>query len=194
MVTATRREAREAASERPSGARRASGALGSVALTLLAAGGLVCILLVILAFFFHITVVMFATGSMSPTIPAGSIALVREVPATQVHVGDVVTVDRSPELPITHRVIGIDGTRDGVVSFRMKGDANTAADPVEYRTSTVRTVLWSVPGLARAIVWLRNPLVLGAITLGAAALVTWAFWPREDRGRRTPERAREEES
>lgn len=189
MVTTTRREARETAPVRPSGARRVSRALGSMVLTLLAAGGAVCILLVILAIFFHITIVMFATGSMSPTIPAGSIALVREVPATTMRVGDVVTVDRSPELPITHRVIAIDGTRDGVVSFRMKGDANTAADPVEYRTSTVRAVLWSVPGLARAIVWFRDPIVLGAITIAAAALVTWAFWPREDGGERVRARS-----
>lgn len=36
------------------------------------------------------------------------------------------------------------------------------------------------PGAAYVVVWLSNPYVLGSITLAAAALVLWAFWPRRD--------------
>ena len=50
---------------------------------------------------------MFKTGSMSPTITAGSVALVREIPASEINVGDVVTVDREDALPVTHRVTSI---------------------------------------------------------------------------------------
>lgn len=64
----------------------------------------------------------------------------------------------------------------------MKGDANLAADAHPYSVSTVRRVLGSLPGLARVVVWFSNPLVLGSLALGASALVTWAFWPRDDRG------------
>jgi len=169
---------------RPRGiATRARGLVGRIALDVLALGGLVCILLVIASFVFKISIVMFATGSMSPTIPAGSIALVREVPATEIAVGDVVTVDRSEsqQLPVTHRVIEILGEDEGVVTFRMQGDDNADADPEPYVESTVRLVLWSAPGLATVIVQLQNPLVLGGITIGATVLVTWAFWPRERR-------------
>jgi len=170
----------------PSGSatgRRGRGILANAVLDILAAGGLVCILLVIAAFAFKITVIMFATGSMSPAIPTGSIAFVREIPASDMQVGDVVTVDRSPELPVTHRVVEI-VSRDGdTVTFRMKGDANADPDPIGYTKQTVRLVMFSIPGLASVIVWFQNPFVLGAITLAAAALVTWAFWPRQPASR-----------
>jgi len=158
---------------------RARRVLGSILLDVLALGGLICILLVIAAFVFKITLIMFATGSMSPAIPTGSVALVREIPASEMSVGDVVTVDRGRELPVTHRVIeilSVDGDR---ATFRMQGDANADPDPVDYTAERVRLVMWSIPGLAGVIVWFQNPFVLGAITLAAAALVTWAFWPRQ---------------
>lgn len=180
-----------AAPARPRGRR----IVGGVVLDILAAGGLVCILLVIAALVFKITIVMFATGSMSPAIPTGSIAFVREIPASDVAVGDVVTVDRSPALPVTHRVVEVLSTQGGSATFRMKGDANDAPDPVDYTADTVRLVLWSIPGVASVIVWFQNPFVLGALTLAAAGLVTWAFWPREppqspQRGGEAPDRVR----
>lgn len=164
-------------------ARRARSIAGRVLLDVLAFGGLVCILLVAASFLFKVSIVMFATGSMTPTIPAGSIAFVREIPATEIAVGDVVTVDRSDmqQLPVTHRVIEIVDTSGDVVTFRMQGDANADPDIAPYEETTVRLVLWSIPGLADVIVWFQNPFVLGGITLGATVLVTWAFWPRDGR-------------
>lgn len=159
-------------------ARRSRGIVGRILLDVLALGGLVCILLVVASFVFKVSIVMFATGSMSPTIPAGSIALVREVPATEIEVGDVVTVDRDPELPVTHRVLEIQGVDGDLVTFTMQGDDNVDPDPFPYVETTVREVLWSAPGLANAVVRLQDPFVLGGITLGATVLVTWAFWPR----------------
>ena len=164
-------------------AGRARGILGSVLLNVLAVGGSICILLVLAALLFHVTIVMFATGSMAPTIPSGSIAFVREMPARDISVGDVVTVERPGELPVTHRVVEVRGVEGDSATFRMKGDANVEADPFDYTATTVRLVMWSFPGVAPVIVWFRNPFLLGAITLGAAALVTWAFWPRESPAR-----------
>ncbi|QCR20801.1 signal peptidase I [Agrococcus sp. SGAir0287] len=161
--------------------RRVAALAGRLALDALALAGLACILLVVASFVFKVSIMLFATGSMSPTIPAGSIAVVREIPATYIAVGDVVTVDRDPELPITHRVVAIDAIDGDAVTFTMQGDANADADPYPYTETTVRIVVWSAPGLASAIVALRDPLVLGGITLGATALVTWAFWPRTRR-------------
>ncbi|GGC72607.1 signal peptidase I [Hoyosella rhizosphaerae] len=148
-------------------------------LNLLALGGIVCIILVILAFTFNISLIMFKTGSMNPTIPQGSLAVVREVPANTVEVGDIVTVDRGRgRLPITHRVIGIEPGPDGTTHISMQGDANAQPDPAIYRVTEVRTVLVSYPRLAYVIVRLSDPLVMAGITLFAALLVGWAFWPR----------------
>ena len=85
--------------------KRSWGAVvGDGALTVVAVLGAVCIALVIAAALFDVRIILFSTGSMSPTIPAGSAAVVRHIPAADIAVGDVVTVDRPGKLPITHRV------------------------------------------------------------------------------------------
>lgn len=170
--------------------------VGGLLLNLAALGGLVCIVLVILAQVWNISLIMFKTGSMSPTIPAGSLALVRQIPASDFKIGDVLTVDRPGQLPVTHRVISIDddATAGGTTrTFRMQGDANDTPDPAPYTVEHARIVLASVPGLARVVVWFSNAWVLGGITLAASVLVTWAFWPRTPKPYRenaTPRRVR----
>jgi signal peptidase len=153
--------------------------LGSAVLNLAALGGLICLILVALVFAFNVSLIMFKTGSMSPTIPAGSLSFVQEIPATEIKVGDVVTVDRPAALPITHRVTSVaDGPSNAERIITMKGDANESEDPFPYTVDTVRIVLGSVPNLAYGVVWLSNPWVMAVLTLGASGLVTWAFWPR----------------
>lgn len=147
---------------------------------LLAAGGVVCIVLVILAVTMNISLIMFKTGSMSPTIPTGSVAVVKEISADEIEIGDVVTVDRPGELPVTHRVVEYYPQGNGEALIRMKGDANPDVDPGMYRVTTAREVLWSVPELAKVIVWFGNPFVLGGISLLAALGVLWAFWPKDE--------------
>lgn len=167
--------------------RRVGRMLGDAALWIAAAAGTLCILLVVLAMTAGITLILFRTGSMSPTIPAGSVAVVQRVPAAEVEVGDVVTVDREGELPVTHRVISVAaGASDAERVLTLRGDANAADDPFPYTVSTVRVVLFSVPGIASGIAALGHPLVLGGLTAGATLLVVWAFWPhapRRDRSR-----------
>ncbi|WP_372968435.1 signal peptidase I [Microbacterium sp.] len=147
-----------------------------------AIAGTACMVLVILAFTANITLIMFRTGSMSPTIPAGSVAVVQRVPAADIEVGDVVTVDREGALPVTHRVTSVapgSGGAERVIT--MRGDANAADDPYPYTVRSVRVVLFSVPGIATVIVAMGHPYVLGGLTLAATALVVWAFWPRSGR-------------
>lgn len=159
----------------------------STILNVAAVGGALCIGWVVAALVFHLSLIMFRTGSMSPGIPAGSLALVHEIPATEARIGEIVTVDRTNQLPITHRVVKViapPGARPGTpVELVLKGDANPTVDPAPYRVSTVRQVLWSQPGLARVVVWLANPAVIGSLTVATTALVTWVFWPRRPRAR-----------
>jgi signal peptidase len=158
-------------------ARKALHVSGEVVLTLLATGGAACIVLVLAAVWFGVSVILFSTGSMTPTIPAGSAALVREIPASEVEVGDIVTVDRPDALPITHRVVAIEGT-GAVRELTLRGDANPTDDPFPYSVSHVREVIFSVPGIASAIDAAGNPVPLATVTVLMAGLVTWAFWPR----------------
>lgn len=165
----------------PSGWARVESVARNVLLDVAAVLGAICIVLVVLALVFHITLIMFKTGSMTPAIPTGSLAVVKQIPASEAHIGDVVTVDRPGELPITHRVVRTSPDPDGSTVLVLKGDANAAADPAPYTVKTVRLVLWSVPGLAYFVVWLSDPFVLGGLTIGVAALVVWALWPRDKR-------------
>ena len=184
----------DAARHAARGTRHVSDALGTTVLDLAALGGLVCIVLVVLAVVFNLTLIMFRTGSMGPGIPAGSVALVHKIPASEIRVGDLVTVDRAGVLPISHRVMSVAELTDTATRatsggdlitdrtdarvITMRGDANAAADPAPYTVTTVRVMLGSLPGLAVVVVWFSNPGVLLALTLAAASLVTWAFWPR----------------
>jgi signal peptidase len=183
----------------PKRSRRLGRVIGEVLLTTAAAGGALCLVLVIVTVFFHVSLIMFKTGSMSPTIPAGSLAVVQQIPAADIRVGDVVTVDRPGRLPITHRVTSVsgfggggDGDGGGERVVTLKGDANPVADPSPYAVSTVRRVVFALPGLAHPIAALNSPAVLGGLSLGAAAVVTWAFWPPvappRGRGRRRRKR------
>lgn len=68
------------------------------------------------------------TGSMSPSIPKGSLVFVKEVKFDQIKPGDVLTFhsDEGDEF-FTHRVIEIDKNNE---MFTTKGDANKEADPL----------------------------------------------------------------
>jgi len=165
--------------------RRAAIFVGDTFLTVLAVLGAVCVVLVALSFFFKVSIILFRTGSMSPTIPAGSAALVRQVPADSVRVGDIVTIDRPGQLSVSHRIVAVEG-EGATRSFTLRGDANPANDPIPYTVSHVRITLFSVPGIAPVIVWLGSPFVVGSCTVAAAALVLWALWPSASRSGSSP--------
>jgi signal peptidase len=171
--------------------RTFAGAIGDILLWLAAIAGVICIVVVIAALVFHVTLIMFKTGSMEPTIPTGSLAVVHEIPADQARVGDIVTVDRHGQLPVTHRVTSVTPAASGATRITLRGDANPTDDAAPYVVKTVRVVWTWVPGWARVVVWFSNPLVLAVLAIGATTLVTWAFWPREaGHGRRRARRRR----
>jgi signal peptidase len=172
----------EPSSER-SGSRgwsRAASITRSTVLDVAAVLGSLCIVLVVLAVVFHITLIMFKTGSMAPDIPTGSLAIVRQIPAEDARIGQVVTVDRPGLLPVTHRVVGTHAGPAGTTVLTLKGDANPTADPAPYAVRSVRLVLVAMPGLAYVVVWLSNPVVLGGLTIAVSSLIVWVLWPRDD--------------
>ncbi len=154
---------------------------GDVLLWACAVGGVLCTVLAVLGVFAGFGVILFRTGSMAPAIPAGSAALVREIPASEIRVGDVVTVDRAGLLPVTHRVVRVASADTGLPEARtltLRGDANAADDPAPYTVTSVRRVVAAVPGIARAVATLGDPRVLGPIAIAVSALITGLLWPR----------------
>lgn len=179
---AMRSEARARTRARAPGLARA----GDVLLTLAAVAGATCIVLAIATVVFDVRVTLFSTGSMSPTIPAGAAAVARGIPADEIEVGDVVTVERPGQLPITHRVTSVGPSAGGSAEARlitMRGDANAVPDPFPYDVERVRLVVFAVPGVAPLFAAAGTPPVMAAVTVAATTLVVAMFWPRRRRRR-----------
>ncbi|QJY46346.1 signal peptidase I [Pseudonocardia broussonetiae] len=132
------------------------------------------------------------SGSMEPTLPVGSVVVVRPRPAGEVGVGDVVTfLARDPGSAetrvVTHRVVEV---LDGP-AFRTRGDANPDPDPGVVAAADLRGVEWYVvPWVGGAMAALRTPvgLLVGGgvllLLLGAGLLLPAARPRADDRGAR----------
>ncbi len=150
-----------------------------VALVAAAVGGALCILWVIVSGVFGLGLVSFSTGSMVPTYPIGSIALVQTISPAQAHVGDVVTVDLGAGLlPITHRIMSITPTAPHAATLVLKGDANMKDDPAPYHVVRLRRVVVGLPMVASVIRLAASPLGMLGITALLTVFVTWSLWPR----------------
>lgn len=154
------------------GATRRPSRLVAPVVTVGAAAGTLCMLVVGLCFAFGIRPLVFESGSMSPTIDAGDVAFARTIDVDDVEVGDVVSVVDSRGVRVTHRVVGVD---DGELTLR--GDANPAADADRYRPERVQRVVLSVPKVGHVVEAVRSPLGLLVSAATAAALVAYAFRP-----------------
>ena len=126
---------------------------------------------------FGLGVVRLATGSMTPTYPTDSLLIVRDVAASSVVTGDVVTVTRVGAVPITHRVVSSDPGLGGA-ELVLRGDANDTVDPQPYQVQRVGLVLGGIPFGGAALATLQSPVGLGTATVAVALLVLWAWWPR----------------
>ncbi|MGB3696946.1 MAG: signal peptidase I [Gordonia sp. (in: high G+C Gram-positive bacteria)] len=148
-----------------------------LALNIGAIAGLICIVIAALSMLFGIKPLVFRSGSMSPQISTGALALARTVPASEIEVGDVVSVDNEVGTRITHRVVAVDPAGDGKVSLTLKGDANRVADPSPYVVDEADRVFASVPLLGYLAAWFssKTAIFLGGILAGA--LLMLAFGP-----------------
>lgn len=115
------------------------------------------------------------TQSMEPTLPPGTLLVVRPTPVDAIRVGDVVTYQIASGRPevVSHRVVSIATASDGTRSFVLRGDANAVADAAAVVPAQVRGVVWySVPGIG----WV-NQLVNGSrswlVPTIAAVLLTY---------------------
>lgn len=97
------------------------------------------------------------SGSMEPGISPGDTVVVRDVPASQIEPGDVITYEfetgRAGVARRTHRVVGVVNRETGRY-FRTKGDANEDADqqlvPVD---AVVGRVMLTIPYVGYVILF-----------------------------------------
>jgi signal peptidase I len=166
--------------------------LKEVVLTVAGIVGLLGIAWLACAALFGLSVVVFKTGSMAPTIPTGSAAIVQDIDAPRIEVGDIVTVGREGELPVTHRVISIEAAVGDPAArvLTLQGDANDLPDFNTYTVTEVKRVVVSLADAGFVLAVARSPFVLAATSLVVALLVIWAFWPQGDARRLSARRQR----
>lgn len=153
-----------------------------LALNIGAVLGLLCIVAASVSMFLGVTPLVFKSGSMSPGITTGALGLARTVPAEQLAVGDVVSVNDSTGDRITHRVTALEPQSDGSMSMTMRGDANGADDPVPYFVNEADRVFFHINGLGYAVAWLSNPVAifLGGMLAGGLCVIAFGRTQKSD--------------
>ena len=141
---------------------RPLGLVRAVALTVGAVVGTLCLVFALLGATAGVRTLVFTSGSMSPALDTGDLAVTRPVALAHLSPGDVVSVFDARGARVTHRVVEVDTARH---LLRLKGDANEVADPAPYPADRVDRVLFAVPAGGYVLTWLGGPpatLLLGA--------------------------------
>lgn len=112
------------------------------------------------------------SGSMEPTIPTGSLVVVK--PTSNYGIGDVITfgADTRTQIPTTHRIIGFEADSGGRSVYRTQGDANEDLDanPVQ-RGEVIGKVVFHLPYVGFILDFARQPLGFALLVGIPAALV-----------------------
>ena len=104
------------------------------------------------------------TDSMTPSINAGDVIIVKKVQEEKLQVGDVITFQKQDKV-ITHRITNIE-EQDGKKVYTTKGDNNNLEDneTIEYANIEGKNVL-TIPKLGYIIHTLENQIVFLLIVL-----------------------------
>jgi signal peptidase len=139
------------------------------------------------------------TQSMEPTLPPGTLVVVRPVAADDIEVGDVVTyqITSGQAAVVTHRVIAVASSSDGGRTFTTKGDNNDVADSRPVLPEQIRGTVWySLPALGTvnqfvngSRAWLIPSVAVLLLSYGAV-MITIGSVSSVRRRRRRAERRR----
>ena len=101
------------------------------------------------------------TGSMEPTIKTGSILYYKNVPESELKVGDAITFVLNKNY-VSHRIVSIE---NGL--YETKGDANDVADPVKigYNDIKGRDAKITIPYAGYIIKYINEHLYLIGIVM-----------------------------
>ena len=143
-----------------------------VALTSGAVLGLVCMLATVAGYAFGITPLVFRSGSMSPAIHTGDLAVARTIDAASLKTGDIVSVINADGNRVTHRLRSM-ATQGDARQLTLQGDANRAADTEVYTVTRAERVLFDIPKAGYVVDAASGPgglFVLGAYVTGMLVL------------------------
>jgi signal peptidase I len=146
------------------------------ALTLGAIVGVTFFVAMIACTALNIRPLVFLSGSMSPTIDAGSLAFAQKTPSSDLKRGDIVSVITDKGSRVTHRIVAIDRT-GATPAVRLKGDANPVEDRRPYIIQSADRVMFSVPYVGFGLAFISSSWGLFLLGVGVTGLLGYAFRP-----------------
>ncbi len=122
-------------------------------------------------------------GSMTGSIPKGSVIYSTITPVEQLREGDVITF-KPPQKsePVTHRIMTIRRVKDGRLVFQTKGDANEAMDPWKFTLNepVQAKYRFHIPYVGYVLAALSIPklrlLFIGLPTIVIALTLLFSIW------------------
>lgn len=152
--------------------------------TLVGCLGILTVAWLVASFIWGLGIIVFVTGSMSPSLPTGAAAVTQTVDAADLVIGDIVTVRRPGNgVQVTHRIIDIAPVAGDpqARSLTLRGDANDAADLQPYVVQSASRVLMGAPVLGTVITTAKTPAVMLTSAVLIAFVIAWALWPTPER-------------
>jgi len=111
--------------------------------------------------FFGVMPMFVESESMEETIYGGDLIFCTEVDPAEIEVNDIISYfdlqSRTGETIVTHRVVSIDNSKEGMIIFQTKGDNNNANDPYVVHDSQVVGEYWfRVPYMGSVAMFLQT--------------------------------------
>lgn len=159
--------------------------LKEVALTVGAVLGALCFAAAIASWMFGTTPLIVQSGSMEPAIRTGALVISRDVPASALAKGDIVTVHTKGDTTVTHRIVTITH-RPGSATLQIKGDANNVPDTDLHTVKHAGRMVVAIPYAGHVAAFLAGPIgvfLLGAYVAFLVAVLV-ADWRSPTGGRR----------
>ena len=136
--------------------------------------GVVCVLATVAGAALGIKPLVFRSGSMSPAIGVGDLAVSQTVDASSLKRGDIVSVVNGTGNRVTHRVVNV-ASQGAARQLTLKGDANRSPDVEVYTVTRAEKVLFDVPKAGYVVDAATSPVGLFVLGLYVAGMLTVLF-------------------
>ncbi|MCL2542203.1 MAG: signal peptidase I [Nocardioidaceae bacterium] len=136
--------------------------------------GALCLVSLLAGWVLHVTPLVFASGSMTPSYGVGSLGIAHQEAASDIRVGDVVSVVNDQGLRVTHRVVAV-AHQGGDAVLTLRGDANNTPDGQTYRVASAPRVVLDVPYAGYVLNTVASPYGVAVAAAGVMGLLLLAF-------------------
>ncbi len=133
-------------------------------------------LLLMIMFLSGIRFYIVMTGSMSPTIPVGSICVVNHnTPYSDINAGDIISFSIGENMQVTHRAIRIEP--DGIVT---QGDANNTEDATMVTEENyLGKTVFHIPYVGYVLLFLKSRIGRVIVCVIILLLLGTSFLPNK---------------